>query len=122
MTGSNLDATRMAIAQRIRDSREYLGLSQADVAEVLGIARPAVTRIESGERNVESAELDRLARLFGCSADYLLGHADEKQAKATAFLARSFSGLSEDDLNEVAKFAEFLRTSANSKSRNRTKK
>lgn len=122
MTASDLDARRQAIAQRIRESREYLGLSQADVAGVLGIARPAVTRIESGDRNVESAELDQLARLFGCSADYLLGHVDEKQTKATAFLARTFRGLSEDDMNEVAKFAEFLRTSATGKSRTRTKK
>jgi transcriptional regulator with XRE-family HTH domain len=112
MTVEEMEVRRLALAARIRESREYLKLSQEEVAEVLGISRPAVTNIEQGTRKVESAELDRLARLFGCTTDYLLGNQNEEQEKA-AFLARTFHGLSEKDLAEVAKFAEFLRTSAN---------
>lgn len=123
MTAEDMEARRQAIAARIRESREYMKLSQEEVAEALGISRPAVTNIEQGTRKVESAELERLARLFGCSADYLLGAEIESQER-TAFLARTFHGLSEKDLAEVAKFADFLRTSASppSKPKPRPKK
>jgi transcriptional regulator with XRE-family HTH domain len=35
--------------------RERAGLSQAEVAEALGVSRPAVTRWESGQREPRSA-------------------------------------------------------------------
>jgi len=111
------DRQRVEMAARLKEAREYLGLSQDDVATALNISRPAVTNIESGNRKVEAVELDRLAKLFGRPVDYFLSGAsaaapaDEK----VAFYARTFKDLSDKDLNEVARFAEFLRASSGKK-------
>ncbi|MNY28061.1 anaerobic benzoate catabolism transcriptional regulator [compost metagenome] len=107
---------RDAMAARLKDAREYLGLSQDEVAVTLGISRPAVTNLESGNRKVEAIELDQLAKLYGRSVDYFLsGQNEETPEKTAAFYARTLKDLSKKDLDEVARFAEFLRTSGTGK-------
>lgn len=97
-----------ALAERIRTDRLYVGLSQADVAEVLGIPRAAVSAIENGHRRVTGIELKRLAELFGTSGDRLLGRTTPDDAATTA-LFRATKSLSESDKQQVLRFAEFLR-------------
>lgn len=108
---------RAAVAQRLREAREYVGLSQDDVASVLGVSRPAVSNIESGARKVEATELHLLARLYRRSVDYFLTGLDPSPSDSgqLAFLARAVKGLSEKDLDEVARFAAFLRQGSSRK-------
>ena len=47
------DPELIDLAQRIRTEREHLKLSQAQVADVLGIPRPAVSTIETGQASRE---------------------------------------------------------------------
>jgi DNA-binding XRE family transcriptional regulator len=106
---------RQMVAARLRETREYLGLSQEEVAAVLGLSRPAITNMESGSRKVEAVELDQLAKLYGTTVAFLL-HGDKKSASSdaeskVAFYARTLQGLSQKDLEEVARFADFLRSS-----------
>jgi transcriptional regulator with XRE-family HTH domain len=105
------DEQRAQIAERLRQAREYVGLSQEEVAAALGISRPAVTNIESGTRKVEATELNVMARLYRRTMDYLLTGVQPapKAPEQLAFLARAVDGLSVRDLDEVARFAEFLR-------------
>lgn len=96
------------LAERIRQERAYVGLSQADVAQALGIPRAAVSALETGKRRVSGLELGRLAELFGTSVDRLLGRevpADE----TTAALFRATKSLTDTDRAQVLRFAEFLR-------------
>jgi len=101
-----------ALGKRIRELREICGFSQEQVAQYLGISRPAATTIENGTRNVTAQELAKLAKLFGCSTDSLV-EADKpqpsKNSEKTALIARAAGNLDEKDLDEVLKFAEFLR-------------
>jgi transcriptional regulator with XRE-family HTH domain len=109
------DDQRQAMAARLREARAYLGLSQDDVAAALKLSRPAVTNIESGARKVEAVELDQLAKLYGRPvAHFLTGEEDDARESAT-FYARNLKGLSAKDLEEVARFAGFLRTGATGK-------
>lgn len=96
------------LATRIRDERNYIGLSQADVAEALGIPRAAVSALETGRRRVSGLELKRLAELFGTSVDKLLGRETDQDA-TTAALFRATKTMTEDDREQVLRFAEFLR-------------
>lgn len=107
------DAQRSRIAERLRQAREYVGLSQDEVAAALGISRPAVTNIESGTRKVEATELNVLANLYRRSLDFLMTGREPMPSgpEQLAFLARAIKGLSERDLDEVARFAEFLKYS-----------
>ncbi len=113
--GAEASKQREAMAARLKDAREYLGLSQDDVATALGISRPAVTNIESGNRKVEAVELDQLAKLYGRPVGYFLSGEIKEVPERAAFYARTFKDLSERDLDEVARFAEFLRASGTGK-------
>lgn len=109
------DEKRMHVAARLREAREYLGLSQDDVAAALNLSRPAISNIESGTRKVDALELEQLALLYGRSVQFFLGMEDVVPDSRVAFAARTLKGLSDKDLEEVARFAEFLRTSASKK-------
>ena len=37
------------IAERVRDGRRQFGLTQTDLAKLVGVGRPTVARIEAGE-------------------------------------------------------------------------
>lgn len=112
MVSRNPDKQRMQMAERLREAREYLGLSQEDAAVALGLSRPAITNIESGGRRVEAVELDLLAALYRQPVSYFLGGNEETSeavSERVEFLARAVHGLSEKDIQEVARFASFLR-------------
>lgn len=116
---------RAAIAQRLREGREYVGLSQEEVAQALGLSRPAITNIETGNRRVEAVELDKLATLYRQSVIYLLTGEDPVESTSplqVAFLARALQGLSKKDVEEVARFATFLKRSPEAKPTRKPKK
>jgi DNA-binding XRE family transcriptional regulator len=46
---------RQALGERLRQARDYIGLSQEEVARLLQVPRTAVTGMESGQRRVEAA-------------------------------------------------------------------
>lgn len=105
------EAKRQQLGLRLREAREYLGISQDEAATVLGISRPGVTHIEAGTRRVEALELQALSELYGRSVQELLHGTTSKDAPRLAFLARATQGLTERDLGELERFAEFLRSS-----------
>lgn len=102
---------RLKLAERLKEAREYIGLSQEEVASVLGVSRPAVSNIEAGARKVEATELNKLAKLYRKSLEYLMTGRDPLPSgpEQLAFLARAVKGLSQQDIDEVARFAEFLK-------------
>ena len=57
-----------------RRARKNLGLTQEDVAEKLGVTRPAYVHYEQGDRECSFSTLRKLADIFGVSTDYLLGN------------------------------------------------
>ena len=64
----------MDIGTKIRHRREQLGLSQADLAQLMHIAQGRISEWESGARMQMSLKnLRSLARALGVSADYLIG-------------------------------------------------
>lgn len=98
------------LGERLRGSREYLGLSQGEVADQMNLSRPAITNIESGRRKVSTFELARLARLYRQSYDYFLGEAPEvAEDETTGALFRTTRDLSDGDKEQVLRFAQFLR-------------
>ncbi len=64
---------RRIIASRIREARRMAGLSQGQVAKMLGLKRPSVTEMEAGNRGVAAEELGKLAEIFDASVAWLLG-------------------------------------------------
>jgi transcriptional regulator with XRE-family HTH domain len=105
------DAT--ALAQRLRDQRGFLNLSQQFVSEQTGIPRSAISDIERGARRVDSIELKRLAELYRMPVDYFLGQPPDKDLDAgrdmtVQALARAASEMSKEEKEQVLRFALFL--------------
>lgn len=99
------DATRRAvIATRIREARKLAGLSQGQVAQILGLHRPAVSEIEAGNRRVTAQEISQLTALFDVSASWLLGEGAETvdvNDTRVQLAARELSKLKPEDLNRL---------------------
>jgi len=109
---SSDDDDRRAIGHRLREAREYLGLSQEDVAKALKVPRSAVSHVETGQRRVDALELKRLAGLYQRPLSELTGEVEfdaaPKPSPAIAHLARAAKKLTEADRAELLRFAEFL--------------
>jgi transcriptional regulator with XRE-family HTH domain len=96
------------LAERLREVREYLGVSQEFVAQQTGISRAAVSAIENGKRKVEAVELTALAALYKHPVTYFLGGALEEPAAIRA-IARAAATLTDRDREQVLHFAQFLK-------------
>jgi len=117
------DPERDYLAQRLKEAREYLGLSQEYVSQETKIPRPAISEIEAGRRKVESLELRRLAALYGRPLSYFLpeqegigspasGTADLDElddAQTEIKLRNMTKDLPLQDREEILRFAEYLR-------------
>jgi transcriptional regulator with XRE-family HTH domain len=103
-----------SIAARLKEAREYLGISQQDVADSTGLSRSAVSLVESGQRKVSAQELKALARLYQRSVGYFTGEEVPAFPEDVNMLARQASTLSEKDREELMRFTEFLMQRAQS--------
>jgi transcriptional regulator with XRE-family HTH domain len=104
------DDDRKTLGERLREAREYLGYSQDQVAMFLGVPRPALSLIESGQRKVDALELKKLAGLYKRSVGYFTGEEEDSAIGSDVkHLARKVSDLSSEDREELARFADFLR-------------
>lgn len=97
------------VAKRLREAREVSGLTQSDVAGVLGIPRTSVIAFEAGRRAVSAVEIKSLSRLYDRSVAWLLGEEESPDLTGQA-LYRATERLSASDRDQVLKFAQFLAT------------
>jgi len=58
--------------RRIRDLREDKDLNQTQVAKILGMSQTGYSKYETGENDLPSAILIKLADFYGVSVDYIL--------------------------------------------------
>ena len=61
---------------RIRDMREDRDLNQTKIAKILGMSQTGYSKYETGENDIPTAILIKLARFYNTSIDYLLGETD----------------------------------------------
>lgn len=64
---------------RIRDLREDRDLNQTDVAKMLGMSQTGYSKYETGENDIPTTILIKLARFYDTSIDYLLGQTDVRK-------------------------------------------
>ncbi|MGN0370953.1 MAG: helix-turn-helix domain-containing protein [Butyrivibrio sp.] len=66
--------------QRIRDLREDKDLSQTKMAKILGMSQTGYSKYETGENDIPTGILIKLADFHETSIDYILGRTDERHA------------------------------------------
>lgn len=62
--------------KRIRDLREDADINQTEVAKMLGMSQTGYSKYETGENDIPTTVLIKLARFYNTSVDYLLGETD----------------------------------------------
>ncbi len=65
--------------KRIRDLREDRDLNQTQVAKMLGMSQTGYSKYETGENDLPTEVLIKLANFYGTSIDYILGITDESE-------------------------------------------
>lgn len=89
------------IAEKVKKLREQKGLSQAELARLLGITRSSVNACEMGISVPSTQYIVDLAGVFDISTDYLLG----VDSSSTI----SVAGLTDSDILLVHSIIEHLK-------------
>jgi len=114
------DENRQALGTRLKEAREYLELSQDEVARVLDVPRTAVSLMEAGQRKVDAIELKKLAEIYQRPIGYFTGEtgaAIPLTPESVQHLARTAAKLSDRDREELLQFAQFLQARQPSRDR-----
>lgn len=64
---------------RIRDLREDHDMNQTELAQKLGMSQTGYSKYETGENDIPTSVLIKLARFYNTSIDYLLGETNCKK-------------------------------------------
>lgn len=71
--GEGMDPADEAVGARIRIRRKMLGVSQAELAEQIGVSFQQVQKYERGTNRASASTLLRIAEALDCPAAALLG-------------------------------------------------
>ena len=66
------------MANRLRDLREDADVNQTQVAKILGMSQTGYSKYETGENDVPTQVLIKLAEFYKTSIDYILCVSDQK--------------------------------------------
>ena len=103
---------RKLLAERLKEARKLAGISQGNVARIMGLHRPTISDIEAGNRRVSADELARLAGVYDVSVSWLLGQTPETidpQDPRLELAARELAKLKPDDLDRLLKLFAAMR-------------
>ena len=67
--------------KKIKDLREDNDLTQAEVAKILNISQRGYSHIETGNNDISTENLIKLAKLYNVTTDYILGLNDINNTK-----------------------------------------
>jgi transcriptional regulator with XRE-family HTH domain len=105
------------LSERLRFAREQAGLSQAQVAKMMGVHRPTISEIEAGRRRVTAEEMVEFARIYDVSISWLSGSDkdDGVDDDRVRFASRELAKLNPADLESIMRLLATMRKSKASK-------
>ena len=66
--------------ERLRNIREDLDLTQAELGKLLNKSQQGYNHIEAGRAELKIDDLMKLCKFYNLSADYLIGLTDKKKS------------------------------------------
>lgn len=98
------------VGGRLRLAREQAGLSQGQVARILGMHRPTISEIEAGRRRVTAEELATFARTYEVSVSWLSGaEGDDEVDDRVRLAARELAKVKPEDLDRILRLLATMR-------------
>lgn len=95
----------MNFSERLKELRLEFGITQQDLANVIGITEGAVRKYENNSGKPRNSNLEQLAKFFNVSVSYLLGETNIRSANKINELMEH---LSEPSQERVISFAQKL--------------
>lgn len=89
----------MPISERIREARRNKGMTQQELADLIGVAKSTVTGYEKGNREPDALKIHAIAKALGVTGDYLLAteHVEREVFSREALnVARQYDKLNRD--------------------------
>lgn len=93
-----------SLGEKISMLRKEAGLTQAQMAEKIGISRPSLVKIENSQRVISLEEGDVISKVLGISLDSLLTEGNNKSEEKSFAKAFKAKGMTGDNLVEIVKF------------------
>lgn len=95
---------------RLKHLRIEKGLTQDELAKVLGVAKSTISLYETGKREANYEMLSKIADYFGVTVDGLLGRGnlfplDEQESE----FIDCYKSLTADEKRELESFAAFIK-------------
>ncbi len=101
-------------SDRLKQLRNEYDLTLEEVSKKVGVHLSTIGSYENGTRTPDINMLQKLSALFDVTTDYLLGKSNERNEN---YAVASYSGirdamkdLSEEDINEVKRFIDFVKS------------
>ena len=92
------------LADRLKQQRWQMGLSQRDLAQRLGVSPSIISGYETGERTPSVEILLKLSGIYQCSVDYLLG-----RKRPPVSVQLDASGLTDNQIRLLAELIDTMR-------------
>lgn len=89
------------LSSRIRELRERAKLSQAKLAEMMGVSQTAVYKWENGQSEPDVNKLRQMAALFDVSMDELCGDTLPAGTDNVAVMSRAFRQMTPDEQEKL---------------------
>ena len=89
------------VGERLRTLREGMQISQAKMAELVGMKQSSINRYEGGETSPSYEVLLKYADFFDVSIDYIFGRTDNPRGKLYEYKPKAL-----EDNKEMQQFVE----------------
>lgn len=89
----------MGMSERIKERRNFMGYTQEELGEKLGLQKSAIAKYENGRvENIKRSVIANMAKILECSPSYLMGWEDEEQTKEAPKILQYY-----EQLNDLGK-------------------
>lgn len=99
----------MTFGERLKDLRKKRSLTQSQLGDKLNVTKASISGYENDTRSPDRETLVKIAEIFNVSTDYLLGRTDDKEKGPTLVAAHLDDDLTEEQLDEVKNFIDFIK-------------
>ena len=107
--------TKTVVSKRIIAERERAGMSQIDLAKMVGLGPSTISQIEAGINTPSLPVIQKIAEVLQLSLDYLTGEVDTSEFEAilrnekVQLFFNNYRGLSAKDKTIILEHVEFLK-------------
>ena len=97
---------QVLIAVKLKNAREYVGLSILSVSRYLNMSIEEIHKIENGSLGITKRQLEDFARLYKHNITFFYGEIEDSEP--IQLLARTIDNLTDRDREQITRFSRIL--------------